>query len=75
MLLLKDDKYAALTMEDISSMVGFANRQSFYAAFYRFEGVNPRQYKISSEPRPGCMKVPEPIRSEEAVGNGDSMEA
>lgn len=75
MLLLKDDKYAALTMEDVSSMVGFANRQSFYAAFYRFEGVTPRQYKLSSAPRPGCMKVPEPIRSEEAVGNGDSMEA
>ena len=47
-----------------SSMVGFANRQSFYAAFYRFEGITPRQYKLSSEPKPEKMKVPEPIEQD-----------
>ena len=61
MLLLKDEKYKALTMEDISSMVGFANRQSFYAAFYRFEGITPRQYKFSDTPKPEKMLVPKPI--------------
>ncbi len=61
MMLLKDEQYRGLTMEDISAMVGFANRQSFYAAFYRFEGITPRQYKLSSEPKPEKMEVPEPI--------------
>ncbi len=61
MMLLKDKKYNDLTMEDISSMVGFANRQSFYAAFYRFEGITPRQYKLSSTEKPEKMIVPEPI--------------
>ena len=61
MLLLKDEKYKALTMEDISSMVGFANRQSFYAAFYRFEGITPRQYKLSDTPKPNKMLVPQPV--------------
>lgn len=35
-------------MEDISDMVGFANRQSFYAAFYRINGITPREYKLRS---------------------------
>lgn len=61
MMLLKDEQYRGLTMEDISAMVGFANRQSFYAAFYRFEGVTPRQYKLSEAPKPEKMRVPEPI--------------
>lgn len=61
MQLLKDDQYKNTTMEDISSMVGFANRQSFYAAFYRFEGITPRKYKLSDIPKPEKMKLPEPI--------------
>ncbi len=61
MMLLKDDTYRGLTMEDISNMVGFANRQSFYAAFFRFEGITPRQYKLSADPKPDKMIVPEPI--------------
>lgn len=61
MMLLKDEQYRGLTMEDISAMVGFANRQSFYAAFYRFEGITPRQYKLSPEPKPEKMEIPEPI--------------
>ena len=64
MQILKDDRYRGMTMEDVSSMVGYANRQSFYAAFYRFEGITPRQYKLSSEPKPEKMKVPEPIEQD-----------
>ncbi len=68
MQLLKDERYRDLTMEDISSMVGFANRQSFYAAFYRFEGITPRQYKLSPDPRPEKMQVPEPVCPDNEAG-------
>lgn len=47
MSLLADKRYQHLSMEDISDMVGFANRQSFYAAFYRMKGVTPRAYKVA----------------------------
>ena len=45
MALLVDRRYKDCNMEEISDMVGFANRQSFYAAFYRLTGITPRQYK------------------------------
>lgn len=47
MALLVDRRYKDLNMEDISDMVGFSNRQSFYASFYRINGCTPRDYKIS----------------------------
>ena len=46
MTLLVDKRYQDLNMEDVSSMVGFSNRQSFYASFYKINGVTPREYKI-----------------------------
>lgn len=46
MTLLVDKRYQDLNMEDISDMVGFSNRQSFYAAFYRVNGITPREYKL-----------------------------
>ena len=46
MALLVDRRYLDLNMEDISDMVGFANRQSFYASFYKITGMTPRQYKM-----------------------------
>ena len=46
MALLVDKRYQDLNMEDISDMVGFSNRQSFYASFYRINGVKPRDYKM-----------------------------
>lgn len=45
-VLLSDKKCRNLRMEEISDMVGFSNRQSFYASFYRFTGMTPRQYKM-----------------------------
>lgn len=46
MSLLVDKRYQELNMEDISDMVGFANRQSFYASFYKINGITPREYRM-----------------------------
>jgi len=46
MSLLVDKRYQDLTIEEISDRVGFANRQSFYASFYKLLGMTPRDYKI-----------------------------
>ncbi|NLZ72579.1 MAG: AraC family transcriptional regulator [Bacteroidales bacterium] len=43
--LLKDKRYVDKNIEEISAMVGFANRQSFYAAFYRNVGETPNTYR------------------------------
>ena len=59
MTLLVDRRYRDLNMEDISDMVGFANRQSFYAAFYKFNGITPREYKLrhlAQHPQPDQKK-------------------
>ena len=46
MAILVDRRYKDYNMEDISDMVGFSNRQSFYASFYKFTGITPREYKL-----------------------------
>ncbi|MBQ8968716.1 MAG: AraC family transcriptional regulator [Bacteroidaceae bacterium] len=43
--LLIDPRYAEKSIEDIARMVGFSNRQSFYAAFFRVKGLTPREYR------------------------------
>lgn len=50
MRILADMRYQDLAITDICDMVGFANRQTFYASFYRFVGVTPRQYRLD------CLK-------------------
>ena len=49
--LLVDKRYADKTIEEISAMVGFANRQSFYAAFFKHVGGTPREYRINHTPK------------------------
>ena len=64
MALLVDKRYEDLNMEDISDMVGFSNRQSFYASFYRINGVTPRDYKmrhLSQHPSEE-MRLKKPLR-------------
>ena len=43
--LLTDKRYADKNVEEISTMVGFANRQSFYVAFYKNVGETPNGYR------------------------------
>lgn len=45
MSILVDKRYTDLRIEDVSDMVGFANRQSFYASFYRLMNMTPREYR------------------------------
>ena len=45
MAVLADPRYANLRVDEISDMVGFANRQSFYRAFCQYTGETPRQYQ------------------------------
>ena len=46
MTILVDRRYQDLRMEEVSDMVGFANRQSFYASFYKLMNMTPREYRI-----------------------------
>ena len=46
MSILVDKRYQKLRMEEVSDMVGFANRQSFYASFYKIMGMTPREYRV-----------------------------
>ena len=42
---MTDKRYADMTIEEIGSSVGFANRQSFYASVYRIMGETPNGYR------------------------------
>lgn len=44
--MLTDKRWADLNVEDIGLAVGFSNRQSFYASFYRMKGITPREYRL-----------------------------
>ena len=46
MTILVDKRYKDLRMEEVSDMVGFANRQSFYASFYKIKHMTPREYRM-----------------------------
>ena len=43
--LLYDKRYIDKNIEEISTMVGFTNRQSFYAAFHQFVGITPKEHR------------------------------
>jgi len=45
MSILVDKRYQDLRIEEVSDMVGFANRQSFYASFFKITGITPKEYR------------------------------
>ena len=49
MTILTDRRYQDLNMEEVSDMVGFANRQSFYASFYKIMNMTPRDYRLQHQ--------------------------
>ena len=57
MAILVDRRYQDLRMEEVSDMVGFANRQSFYASFYRVMGMTPRDYRLQHLEQHPTMKA------------------
>ncbi len=42
---MTDKRYNDMTIEEIGLSVGFANRQSFYASFFRIMGETPNNYR------------------------------
>lgn len=42
---MTDKRYSDLTIEEIGTAVGFANRQSFYSSFYRIMQETPNSYR------------------------------
>jgi AraC-like DNA-binding protein len=57
MSILVDKRYQDYKMEDVSDMVGFANRQSFYAAFYKINRMTPREYRLQHLAQHPLQKV------------------
>ena len=57
MTILVDKRYQDLSMEEVSDMVGFANRQSFYASFFKFMNMTPRDYRLQHLERHPSQKV------------------
>ena len=45
MYMITDKHFAKMTMEEIALATGFANRQSFYAVFFRKNGMTPLEYR------------------------------
>lgn len=43
--ILIDKRYQDLNIEEVSEMVGFSTRQSFYSAFYKVNGITPVDFK------------------------------
>lgn len=46
MHLLSDPLYSDKNIKQIGTMVGFANRECFYAAFYKNLGMTPNEYRM-----------------------------
>ena len=42
---MSDKRFGDITIEEIGLSVGFSNRQSFYASFYRIMGETPNNYR------------------------------
>ncbi len=62
MAILVDRRYQGLRMEEVSDMVGFANRQSFYASFYKQMNMTPREYRLQQLAQHPLERVVKPSK-------------
>ena len=46
--ILADKHCQEMSIIDVSDMVGFSSRQTFYASFYRFVGITPKKYRFDN---------------------------
>ena len=60
MAILVDRRYQGLNMQEVSDMVGFCNRQSFYASFYKLMQMTPREYRLQHLAQHPAEKVKKP---------------
>ena len=67
MTILVDKRYQELRMEQVSDMVGFSNRQSFYASFFRVVGVTPREYRMQHLQQHPAMKAAKKRKSKKTA--------
>ena len=70
MSILVDRRYQDLNMQDVSDMVGFANRQSFYASFFKIMNMTPREYRVQHQvahPSPKGTKSSKGAKSAKAA--------
>ena len=58
MSILVDKRYQDLKMEEVSDMVGFSNRQSFYASFYKIMKMTPRDYRVQHLAQHPALQAP-----------------
>ena len=75
MTILVDKRFQDLRMEEVSDMVGFANRQSFYASFYRVMGMTPRDYRMQHLMQHPSMKKTEAKRGRKPKADKDKAAA
>lgn len=62
--ILQDKRKKGMTMEEVATACGFANRQSFYAAFYHLQGKTPKQYQAEFLAKMALPKRPRKTKSE-----------
>ena len=58
MYMITDKHFADLKMEDVAKATGFANRQCFYSAFFRKNGMTPLEYRaLNAIPKKGEKEI------------------
>lgn len=62
--MLQDKRNKGMTMGEIAAACGFANRQSFYAAFYHLQGKTPKQYQAEFLAKMALPKRPRKAKAE-----------
>ncbi len=75
MYMLKDKHSQRMSMEDVATQVGFSNRQSFYAAFYKRTGCTPREFRIKAQQEMETQKKERAEKRKEKLAKVSQTEA